>query len=67
MDVARSAKHLTQISVVRLLNFYVIWFAHLIFLKDAVDEDANTQANEVDFETLLKTVRAQLHQRRPCS
>ena len=29
--------------------------------------ECHVYINEVDFETLLKTVRAQLHQRRPCS
>lgn len=33
---------------------------------DAVDEDRGPKASDVDFETLLRAVQAQLH-RRPCS
>lgn len=33
---------------------------------DAVDGDGRSKANDVDFETLLRAVQAQLH-RRPCS
>ena len=34
--------------------------------EDAVDDDGRSKANDVDFETLLKSVQAQIH-RRPCS
>lgn len=32
-------------------------------LSDAVDDDSRSKANDVDFETLLRVVKAQLHRR----
>ena len=71
MDAELSARNSTLIWVsdqfLCLVNDEKRTFLLTAFVKlDAVDEDRGPKASDVDFETLLRAVQAQLH-RRPCS